>query len=213
MFQTLFDFLFKQYGDYSTLHIVLELVAAAFGVWSVWLAKKENIWVYPTGLLSTGIYVYLLYQWSLLGDMLINAYYFAMSVYGWYVWTRKVDDTHFIPITRTSIKEKWISGWLFVASILFVYLVYKGFDRWNFWSARIDTLTTALFFVAMWLMAKKKIENWIYWIIGDLISIPLYFYKGYTFTAFQYFIFLVIAIFGYISWKTHLRNNLQTASR
>jgi len=188
-------------------------VAAAFGVWSVWFAKKENIWVYPTGLLSTGIYVYLLYQWSLLGDMLINAYYFAMSVYGWYVWTRKVDDTHFIPITRTSIKEKWISGWLFVASILFVYLVYKGFDRWNFWSARIDTLTTALFFVAMWLMAKKKIENWIYWIIGDLISIPLYFYKGYTFTAFQYFIFLVIAIFGYISWKTHLRNNLQTASR
>ncbi|UOB16246.1 nicotinamide riboside transporter PnuC [Abyssalbus ytuae] len=204
----IFDFLFGQYSGYPVIDIILEITAVIFGFLSVWFSKQNNIWVYPTGMISTAIFVYLLLKWELLGDMMINGYYFAMSVYGWYVWTRKVDATHFTPITTTTAKEKKYSVYIFTATILFVYFIYKSFDKWTSWTAYVDTLTTAIFFVGMWLMAKRKIENWIYWIIGDVISVPLYFYKGFTFTSFQYLIFTVIAFYGYKAWKKSLHKNL-----
>lgn len=207
----LFEFLFGQYNTYDTLDIALEIIAVLFGFLSVWFSKENKIWVFPTGMISTAIFVYLLFKWSLLGDMMINGYYFAMSVYGWYIWTRKVDSTHFTPITTTTRKEKNYSIIIFVATLLFVFVVYKVYDKWNDWTAYVDTVTTAIFFVGMWLMAKRKIENWIYWIVGDIISVPLYFYKGFTFTSFQYLIFTFIAIFGYLAWKKHLNNSLQPA--
>ena len=206
----IFDFFFGQNTEYETYHIVLEIVAVIFGLLSVWFSKQNNILVYPTGMISTSIYVYLLYQWGLVGDMLINGYYFIMSVYGWYIWTRKVDATHFTPISRTTKKEQKISVLIFIATLIFVYVVYGIFDKWTSWTAYVDTLTTAIFFVGMWLMAKRKIENWIYWIIGDIISVPLYFYKGFTFTSLQYLIFTIIAIFGYLAWKKNLDSSLQT---
>ncbi|NRD21941.1 nicotinamide mononucleotide transporter [Winogradskyella litoriviva] len=207
----IFDFFFGQYAEYQTSDIVLEIVAVIFGFLSVWFSKKNNILVFPTGMISTCIFVYLLLKWQLLGDMMINAYYFIMSVFGWYVWTRKIDTEHETPISRTTKKEKQISVAIFIATLIFVFIVYKTFDKWTSWVAYIDTITTATFFVGMWLMAKRKIENWIYWIIGDLISIPLYFYKGFTFTSFQYLGFTVIAIFGYLAWKKNLNNSLATA--
>ncbi|WP_459210024.1 nicotinamide riboside transporter PnuC [Aquimarina rhabdastrellae] len=206
----IFDFLFSQYSDYPLHILILEITAVIFGFLSVWFSKENKIWVYPTGMVSTAIFVYLLIDWGLLGDTMINAYYFIMSVYGWYVWTRKVDATHFTPISRTTIGEKKISILIFSLTLLFVYFVYQFFDKWTSWTAYVDTITTAVFFVGMWLMAKRKIENWIYWIIGDIISVPLYFYKGLTFTSFQYLMFTVLAIYGYIKWKRSLDNNLVT---
>ncbi|NNC49951.1 MAG: nicotinamide mononucleotide transporter [Flaviramulus sp.] len=207
----IFDFFFGQYGDYETMDIVLEIVAVIFGFLSVWFSKQNNVFVFPTGMISTIIFVYLLLKWGLLGDMMINAYYFIMSVYGWYIWTRKVDSTHVTPISRTSFNEKRISIAIFFSTLLFVYVVYNSFDKWTSWVAYVDTITTAIFFVGMWLMAKRKIENWIFWIVGDVISVPLYFYKGFTFTSLQYLGFTFIAIFGYLAWKKNLNNNLQTA--
>ena len=204
----IFDFLFGQYSTYDTLDIVLEITAVIFGFLSVWFSKNNNIWVFPTGMISTAIFVYLLLKWELLGDMMINAYYFIMSVYGWYIWTRKVDDSSVTPISRTSSMEKQISVMIFIATLGFVYLVYTIFDKWNDWTAFTDTITTAIFFVGMWLMARRKIENWIYWIIGNIISVPLYFYKGFTFTSFQYFVFTFIAILGYKAWKKNINSNL-----
>lgn len=206
----IFDLLFSQYSTYETVDIALEIIAVIFGFLSVWFSKKNHVFVFPTGMISTSIFVYLLLKWELLGDMMINGYYFAMSVYGWYIWTRKVDATHVTPIARTTKKEKKISIAIFFATLLFVYFVYVSFDKWTSWVAYVDTITTAIFFVGMWLMARRKIENWIYWIIGDIISAPLYFYKGFTFTSFQYLIFTFIAISGYLAWKKHLNNNLQT---
>jgi nicotinamide mononucleotide transporter len=206
----IFEFLFGQYSEYETIDIVLEIVAVIFGFLSVWFSKQNNILVFPTGMISTAIFVYLLLKWSLLGDMMINAYYFIMSIYGWYIWTRKVDATHVTPIRYTTRKEHLYSIFIFAATLVFVYIVYESFDKWNSWTAYVDTITTAVFFVGMWLMAKRKIENWLYWIVGDIISVPLYFYKGFTFTSFQYLIFTLIAIFGYFAWKKHLSNNLQT---
>jgi nicotinamide mononucleotide transporter len=203
------NFFFGQYSSYETLDITLEIVAIIFGFLSVWFSKNNNVLVYPTGLISTSIFVYLLLKWGLIGDMMINAYYFIMSIYGWYIWTRKIDATHHTPISRTTKKEKQISIILFSATLFFVYFVYQGFDKWTGWVAYVDTITTAIFFVGMWLMAKRKIENWIYWIIGDIISVPLYFYKGYTFTSIQYLIFTIIAVYGYLEWKKILNSNQQ----
>ena len=205
----IFEFFFGQYSGYETLDIVLEIVAVFFGFLSVWFSKENNILVFPTGMISTIIFVYLLLKWGLLGDMMINAYYFIMSVYGWYIWTKKDDDKQVTSITRTTFNEKKTSMAIFLATLLFVYLVYRNFDKWTSWVAYVDTITTALFFVGMWLMARRKLENWIFWIIGDIISVPLYFYKGYTFTSFQYLIFTFIAIFGYLAWKKSINNNQQ----
>ena len=206
----IFDFFFEQYSDYKTYHIILEIVAVLFGLLSVLFSKQNNILVYPTGMISTAIFVYLLVVWGLIGDMLINIYYFIMSVYGWYIWTRKVDNEQVTPITHTSKKEHKISVLIFFSTMLFVYVVYQLFDKWTSWTAYVDTLTTAVFFVGMWLMAKRKVENWLYWIVGDIISVPLYFYKGFTFTSLQYLIFTFIAIFGYSAWKKSLNKNPQT---
>jgi nicotinamide mononucleotide transporter len=207
----IFEFLFGQYADYNTLDIVLEIVAVFFGFLSVWFSKENKIWVFPTGMISTIIFVYLLLKWELLGDMMINAYYFIMSIYGWYIWTRKVDATHVTPISVMTSKEKTTSITIFIATLIFVYVVYDSFDKWTSWVAYIDTLTTGIFFVGMWLMARRKIENWIFWIIGDLISVPLYFYKGFTFTSLQYLGFTIIAIFGYLAWRKSIKKNIAIA--
>lgn len=197
----IFEFLFAQYSGYATIDIVLELIGILFGLLSVWYAKKNTVWVYPTGMISTAIFVYLLFKWALLGDMIINAYYFVMSVYGWCYWSKKEEEVIVHPVTSTSKKEVKTAVLLFVASILFVFWVYQAFDKWKDWTAYVDTFTTAIFFVGMGLMARRKIEHWLFWIVGDIISIPLYFFKGLTLTSFQYIIFTLIAIYGYRSWK------------
>ena len=206
----IFDLLFEQYSQFQTIDIVLEITAVVFGLLSVWFSKNNNILVFPTGMISTFIFIYLLYKSVLLGDMMINAYYFIMSIYGWYVWTREENNSTTL-ISRINSKEKNICILIFIFSLIFVYSIYVYFDKWNSLTAYIDNLTTAIFFVGMWLMAKRKIENWIFWIIGDIISVPLYFYKGLTFTSLQYLIFTFIAIAGYYSWKKILNKPLQTA--
>jgi nicotinamide mononucleotide transporter len=201
------EFFFAQYATYSNLDITLEITAVIFGLLSVWYAKKDNILVFPTGLVSTFIYAYLLWKWELLGDSMINVYYFIMSIYGWYHWTRKNGDVVEFPISVMIIKEKYIAIVIFVSTLLFVILVYFYFNKFTNWYNYVDTLLTAIFFVGMWLMAKRKIENWIFWIIGDIISIPLYFAKGFTFTSFQYLIFTIVAVYGYSEWKKTLDNS------
>ena len=204
-----FNFLFNQYSTYDVFDVVLEIIAVIFGLLSVWFSKQNNVLVFPTGMISTSIFVYLLYKWVLLGDMIINGYYFVMSIYGWYYWTKRKNNI-VTPITRLNYKEKKISAYIFISSIILIFLVYQYFDKWNSVTAYIDNLTTAIFFVGMWLMANRKLENWIFWIIGDLISVPLYLYKGLVFTSLQYFIFTFIAIAGYYSWKRILNKSIQS---
>ena len=204
-----FDLLFSQYATYSALDISLEIIAVIFGFLSVWYSKKNKIWVFPTGMISTTIFVYLLFKWQLLGDMMINGYYFIMSIYGLYHWTRKKGDVVEFPISRATKKEIIMGIVIFIATFIFVSLVYHFFNKFTNWYSYVDTFLTGVFFVGMWLMAKRKIENWILWIIGDIISIPLYFAKGVTFTSFQYLVFTIIAIFGYLEWRKILDSKKQ----
>ena len=118
------DFFFSQYAEYDTVDIVLEIVAVIFGLLSVLFASFNRVWVFPTGMVSTAIFVYLLLKWTLLGDMMINGYYFIMSVYGWYIWTRKVDETHVTPISETTKKEKLYSGLIFGATLINFLIFY-----------------------------------------------------------------------------------------
>ena len=202
------EFLFSQYKDYSNLFIFLELTAVVFGTISVLFAKKNNVLVYPTGLVSTLIFVYILIKWKLYGDLIINIYYSIMSVLGWYLWTRKKNGVEEFPISVMKKKDFLISGVIFIGTLIFIAFVYHFFDKFTDWTAYIDTLTTALFFVGMWLMAKRKIENWIIWIIADIISVPLYFYKGLTFSSMQFLLFTIIAILGYLEWKRLLQKQI-----
>jgi len=204
------DYLFQQYSTYSQIDVGLEILAVIFGFLSVWFSKNNNILVFPTGLVNTSIFVYLLFKWELLGDMIINAYYFIVSIYGWYYWTRK-NNEEYTPITKIDISEKKFISLIAILSCLFVSLMYSYFDKWSGVVSYIDILTTSIFFVGMWLMAKRKIESWIYWIIGDIISVPLYLYKGLAFTSFQYFIFTFIAIAGYYKWKNIYNKKHQIA--
>ena len=200
----IFDWLFSQYQDTPTHLVVLEILGVCFGLLSAWFSKQDNILIYPAGIISTAIFVYILAVYGLLGDMVINVYYFSMSIYGWYIWTRKVDAEHYTPITTTIKKEKTIAVIIFLSTLVFIFTIYQIFDKWNDWTAYVDTLTTAIFFVAMWLLARKKLENWLFLLVGNIISVPLYFYKGLSFSSFQFILFIIISIYGYRAWKKKL---------
>lgn len=199
------DLLFAQYKGYSFFFITLEITAVVFGIISVLFARKNNILVYPTGLISTLIFIYILYNFKLYGEFIINIYYSAMSITGWYLWSRRNNGQEEFPISIMNSKDYKISTIIFTVTLLFIALVYHFFDKFTDLTAYVDAFTTALFFVGMWLMAKRKIENWIVWIIADIISVPLYFFKGLTVSSLQFIVFTIIAILGYIEWKIFLQ--------
>lgn len=205
------DFFIDAYRESPTYIIVLEFIAFVFGILSVWFAKKANIWVYPTGIICTVITVYLLYINQYFGDMMMNFYYSIMSIYGWWNWSRKKGDKYIVPISRTNKREKQIGVIMFVGTMIVTYFVYKGFGYTLEIPNYIDIVTSGIFFTAMWYMANKKIENWILWIIADIITIPLYAYRGLGMLSLQYIIFTILAIQGYIEWKNNLNKSQQTA--
>lgn len=176
----------------------LEGVAVIFGIASVIYSIKKNILVFPTGMVSTLIYVYICLEYKLYADMGINAYYFGMSVYGWYLWSRPTGEKEELPVTWLSKMGIVKSIVLFLGSYAVLYYVLANFTDSDvpYW----DSFTTSSAFVGMWLMAKKKVENWIAWIITDIVSVPLYFYKGLMLTSFQFLFFTVLATIGLIEW-------------
>ncbi|WP_285269233.1 nicotinamide riboside transporter PnuC [Kaistella rhinocerotis] len=210
----------KPYESYHTYQIILEFTATFFGLLSVYFSIRKNIWVYPTGIVSTALYVYILFKFGLLGDMLINFYYTVMSVYGWVLWARSSDDHVHVEVSRTTRREWLLCSMLFVISLILVTAVYYykplldtqlsaekvilGLDHLD-WANWLDVFTTAIFLVGMWLMAKRRIENWIFWIVGDLICIPMMLHKGLGITSVQYLVFTVMAIIGYREWQRSLK--------
>ena len=237
MMTELLDFFIDPYREAATLDIILEFTAMLFGVVGVWFGKKENILVYPLGIVSTVIYVYICYKAVLYGDLIINIYYTLMGIFGWYMWSKIIDDkkSH-IPITRTNFLDKLKALGIFLFTSIFVIMVYRyynvmpnnlGFtesikytytnmisgnlENFKKVTPFLDTFTTGIAFAAMWLMALKKIEHWLLWIALNIVAIPMYFVKGLGFTGIQFIILLVIAYLGYVSWKKSLDKNLQTS--
>lgn len=207
----IFDFFLEPYRDRAYSLIILEALAFVFGIISVIYAKKEEILVYPTGLIATVITVYIFLEDELMGDMMMNFYYSVMSVYGWWNWSRKKDNEYLVPVSRTSNKEKLIGLGMFLLTMVVTYVVYVVHGTEVGPSNYIDIFTSGIFFTAMWYMANKKIENWTLWIFADIITVPLYAYRGWGMLSLQYLIFTILAIQGYIAWKKTLNNKLQTA--
>lgn len=183
---------------------ILELIAITSGITSVWFSKKGSIWVYPVGLLNTIIYVYLSFEGDLYGEASVNLFYTIMSLYGWYNWLRRGSDNQFIVHISYSSKREQLVQMLFfltVFGIIYVSLVYvknifsPGSIPWA------DALASASAFTAMWLMTRKKVESWIWWIITNVVSIPLFYVKEYTLTAVYYGILLILAVLGLQAWR------------
>ena len=206
----IFDFFFDPYQSRATFLIVLEGIAFFFGIASVVYAKREHIWVYPTGLVATLITMYIFLQDGLLGDMMLNLYYSVMSVYGWWNWSRRKGGEAVVHITRTTAREKWIGLALFGITVAVTYGVYRGFAPEIGYTHYVDMVTSGIFFTAMWYMAIKKVENWTLWILADVITVPLYAYRGWGMLSLQYLIFTILAIQGYYAWKKLLDKPRQT---
>lgn len=191
---------------------LLEFIAVIAGIGSVWYAKKENILVYPVGIISVVIYVYICFNARLYADAGINFFYFIMSVFGWYNWTRKTNSSEILHISSNAPRQQLLYIIATIIAFAAIITLIWAFNRDDHaymasYVPWIDSVTTAIFLIGMWLMALKRIENWVYWIIGDFISVPLYFSKGLVFTSFQYAVLLIIAIMGYLEWKKRLQRD------
>jgi nicotinamide mononucleotide transporter len=181
-----------------------EFVAVVFGIASVFLSKKENIWVYPIGLVSTIIYTEISFEGNLFGEASVNIYYTIMSIYGWILWAKKDAQQHLVVhITKSTAIEWRIQLTIFAAFYIIIYISLYWLKQ-HFSPGAIpwaDAFASATAYTGMWLMAKKKVESWIWWILTNTASIPLYFVKGYVFTSVQYVILLILAIAGLIEWS------------
>jgi nicotinamide mononucleotide transporter len=178
---------------------VLEFVAVITGIASVIFSRMENILVYPVGMVSTTIFIFLYLTHGLYADATVNFYYTVMSIVGWVMWAQKKEGQKLLKITRSNGKE-WRTAILFfgICWAILYFILEKYTDSTV---PLADSFTSAAAYTGMWLMNKKKLENWTWWIITDLASIPLNFYKHLEFTSFQYLVFLVLAVMGYFSWS------------
>lgn len=184
-------------GLYATTP--LEFVAVIFGIISVMLSRIEHIGVYPTGIINTGIYIYLSMVAGLYAEASVNTYYTIMSIIGWVMWARKQEDGEKLHITASTPTE-WRNALLFFA-FFWVILWYILKTYTNSTVPLADGFASATAYTGMWLMARKKLENWLWWIATNIAAIPLYFIKGYVFTSFQYLVFLVLAVMGWVEWR------------
>ena len=200
-----YDFFLSSYSDYSMVDIILEFLAFWFGIISVVFAKKQNILVYPTGIICTIITMYLMYKVSLLGHILVNLLYTIISFFGWWNWSRRENNDLVVKVS------KFTSNDLTKSLLIFFFIVFVAYFAHDFFATNfegqikeLDILTSGIFVTAMWLMANKKLENWILWIIGNVITIPLYLSSDKIILSIQYVIFTILAIQAYIEWKKSL---------
>lgn len=203
------EYFVASYKDTPWIVIILEAITFVFGIASVYFAKKENILVYPTGLIATTITAYLFFRAHYIGDLLVNVYYSVMSIYGWYMWRKTKDGYHVVAISRTTRGEKLTGIGVFLFTIVVIFAIYKIFLPEIGTDNYIDIFVSGIFFTAMWYMAIKKIENWTLWIVGDIIAVPLYAYRGYGILSLEYVVFTILAILAYLEWRKILSNNLQ----
>ena len=186
----------------------LEYVAVFSGIASVWFSRMENILVYPVGLINTIIYIWLSMKGHLLGEASVNFYYTVMSVYGWILWSRKDQQQHHLVVITTANGRQWVRHLLFFGGFYVAIFFSLTYLKAKFAPGAIpwaDAFASSTAYTGMWLMAKKKVESWYWWIATNISSIPLYFVKHYIFTSVYYFVLLVMAVFGLLEWIKRAR--------
>ena len=186
------------------MDLLIEIIAVFTGITSVWFAKKENVWLYPVGIISVLLWIYLCWIGKLFGQSVINLFFFLMNGYGWYNWLRKDADNKPNIFIKNNTEKENISVVLIaiVLSIIIYFLLIPLQDeKASLLYVLLEAIITALNFVAMWLMAWKRVEHWLLWIIGDILCIPLFIHKDYPIGVLQFMVFIFIAYLGYKEWK------------
>ena len=192
-----------------------EYVAVFFGIASVWFSRKENILVYPVGIINTILYIYISFEGSLFGEVVVQVYYTIMSIYGWILWTKKNSLQKTVIVITRSNKKEWVSHLLFFSFFFITFFASLTYLKKEFAPGAIplaDAFASATAFTGMWLMAKKKVESWYWWIATNIASIPLYFVKQYVFTSVYYFILLIMAVWGLVEWTRRANNQSRLLS-
>jgi nicotinamide mononucleotide transporter len=190
-----------------------EYVAVSAGIASVWFSKVENILVYPIGLINTIIYIYISFVGHLPGEASVNFYYTVMSIYGWMMWAKKDKRNHHVVVITNSNSKEWGKQLLFFSAFYVVIYFLLTYLKKEFAPGAIpwaDAFASATAYTGMWLMTRKKVESWYWWLATNVASIPLYFVKHYVFTSVYYILLLVLSIFGLMEWQrraTHERQN------
>ena len=179
----------------------VEIIAAVLGLVGIGLQIKQSHWYWLTSILMVLLYIFVFYQAKFYADMSFQFYYLIVSIYGWYLWLTKRETESESQLTVNRLKSKQLSISIIVSAILFViiYLILKRFTDSPIPIG--DAFTTALSITATWLLAKKYIENWIFWIVVDGISTALYIYKGLYPTAILFSVLTVLAFVGYFKWR------------
>lgn len=197
------DFFHQLINDLQTSSL-LERIAVITGIASVWFSRRENILVYPVGLINTIIYIWLSFKGDLIGEASVNFYYTAMSIYGWVLWAKKdQQQEHIVHITYSN-RRWWRYQLAFFAAFYIVIFLVLTYLKQDFAPGAIpwaDAFASATAFTGMWLMTKKKVESWIWWIATDIASVPLYYYKNFALTSVYYLILFIMAVFGLMAWR------------
>ena len=200
----LFQEIWEQFAEGMKSTTWLEYIAVIAGIASVWFSRLENILVYPVGLINTVIYIYLSVKGDLYGEASVNFYYTVMSILGWYMWLRKDEKKQIILHVTHSDRRMWVNQLLFFVIFYVTLYIALTFLKQTFAEGAIpwaDAFASATAFTGMWLMTKKKVESWYWWIATNIASIPLYFVKHYVFTSVYYLVLLIMAVFGLIEWR------------
>jgi nicotinamide mononucleotide transporter len=196
--------LYRQFTNGLLQTSLLEYIAVFAGIASVWYSRKENILVYPVGLINTVIYIYISIKGDLFGEASVNLYYTVMSIYGWIIWTKRDQQKNILLHITFSNRKEWFNELLFFFAFYIVIYFALQYLKTAFDANTIpfaDAFASATAYTGMWLMARKKVESWYWWIATNMASIPLYFIKGYVFTSFLFLVLLVMAFFGLTEWQ------------
>ena len=207
--------IFQQFVEGMKSTSLPEYIAVFTGIASVWFYKKENILVYPVGLINTIIYVYLSVKGHLFGEASVNFYYTVMSIYGWILWSKKDKQQHHVVVITTAGVKEWTCQLLFFTAFYIAIFYALTYIKNSFAPGAIpwaDAFASATAYTGMWMMAKKKWESWIWWIVTNSASIPLYFVKGFVFTSVYYLILLIMAVAGLIEWKKKIVKNKESVT-
>ena len=182
----------------------LEYLAAITGIISVFFSRRVSIWTYPVGLINTACYVYISFMYQLPGEASVNFYYTIMNLYGWYVWMRKDPQRQeLLEVSWSSPSMIRFQCGVFAFFYLLLFILLTKLQR-DFFPGAIpwaDAFASATAFTGMWLMTRKKVESWYWWIATNVASIPLYAVKGLYVTSIYYLVLLVLAFFGLSEWK------------
>ena len=179
----------------------LEAIGLVSGLLCVWLLIRQNIWTWPIGLLYALVSVAVFYRARLYADLALHVFYVAMNAYGWYYWLRgdRTADEQKLPVTHIELRTAtWLGAVVVLGTIITAQLLIRFTDAdLPYW----DSTTTTFSFAAMWMTARKQIENWYVWLFVDVLATGIYLYKGIEFYALLYCVYIGMAFAGWWVWR------------